>query len=262
MDVNGHAYETAGTRAVAAVTLVLLPAAVLLLGSVGTSSCSATKPSSTPPKKRSAGASRTLNGAPRRSGRVGKTGRGDGRAVWRPLLRRDDLAVTEPASRGRGRKGGHHLRARVRLCGHLGVEQVIGRRACESAAALESAAEQGRRRGPRVSIQPRRRSRYESRIRGGDVLPRRRRTKRPTPGGGSRTRRRAVVLGCLGFRSRVERGLWRPTRHDRPWRHAAGQRRSPTLSARVVEDSSRAVRFEVSSRPAERRALRRHVGSC
>ena len=34
MDVNGHAYETAATRAVAAVTLVLLPAAVLLLGSV------------------------------------------------------------------------------------------------------------------------------------------------------------------------------------------------------------------------------------
>ena len=34
MDVNGHAYETAGTRAVAAVTLVLLPAAVLLLGSI------------------------------------------------------------------------------------------------------------------------------------------------------------------------------------------------------------------------------------
>ena len=29
MDVNGHAYDTAGTRAVAAVTLVLLPAAVL-----------------------------------------------------------------------------------------------------------------------------------------------------------------------------------------------------------------------------------------
>ena len=34
MDVNGDAYETAGTRAVAAVTLVLLPAAVLLLGSI------------------------------------------------------------------------------------------------------------------------------------------------------------------------------------------------------------------------------------
>ena len=34
MDVNGHAYEAAGTRAVAAVTLVLLPAAVLLLGSI------------------------------------------------------------------------------------------------------------------------------------------------------------------------------------------------------------------------------------
>ena len=34
MDVNGNAYDTAGTRAVAAVTLVLLPAAVLILGSV------------------------------------------------------------------------------------------------------------------------------------------------------------------------------------------------------------------------------------
>jgi hypothetical protein len=34
MDVNGHAYEAAGTRAVAAVTLVLLPAAVLVLGSI------------------------------------------------------------------------------------------------------------------------------------------------------------------------------------------------------------------------------------
>ena len=69
MDVNGHAYETAGTRAVAAVTLVLLPAAVLLLGSVVHFFVQRHEAKLDAAEKRSASASRTLNGAPRRSAR-------------------------------------------------------------------------------------------------------------------------------------------------------------------------------------------------